>query len=230
MSWLILEDLNSLSKSSIMFTTFKNKKIKDSKLFNCGWNLINSRFFQNVLICLLNYPNSKPAFYSIIPRSLWNGLQVSALTDFIEWLEKNRGDAADKVILVYHEFLKISPGMLLEALRRHHLIDRFCSVVKGFLNGFTVSEEKCSNTTKSFSLRVMSKLLLDKEDDLENAQNRAQAAYEIVMHLAQGERPDLDSKGSGDSTGEPKHIIEFVRPFTNTVAIEQDETAGFKVQ
>lgn len=119
--------------------------------------------------------------------------------------------------------------MLLEALRRHHLIDRFCDVVKGFLNGFTVAEEKCCNTTKSFSLRVMSKLLLDKEDDLENARNRAQAAYEIVTHLAQGERPDLDANGSGDSTGEAKHVIEFVRPFTNPVAIEQDETAGFKV-
>lgn len=119
--------------------------------------------------------------------------------------------------------------MLLEALQRHHLIERFCNIVKGFLNGFAIAEEKCGNTTKSFSLRVLSQLLLDKESDLESASDRAKTAYEIVAHLGQSERPDLDSKGSGDSSGDAKHVIDFVRPFANPVAVEQDETAGFKV-
>lgn len=83
---------------------------------------------------------------------------ASALTDFILWLENNRGEASDGVILIYHEFRKSAPAMLLEALRQYSLLERFKEVVKGFLNGFDVAEAKCSKTMKSFSLRMMSKV------------------------------------------------------------------------
>lgn len=155
--------------------------------------------------------------------------EVSALTDFLNWLEGNRGDAKDGIILIYHEFRKTSPGMLLEALRRYNLIDRFSKIVKGFANGFNVSAAKCKNTTKSFSLRVMSRMLLNKEDDFGNAVDRAEASYEVVVHLGQGERPDLDASGSGDSNGVEKHINAFICPFVNPVMTEEEEVAGFKV-
>ncbi|KAF2897649.1 hypothetical protein ILUMI_08516 [Ignelater luminosus] len=153
--------------------------------------------------------------------------EVSALTDFLNWLENNRGDGTDGIILVYHEFRKTSPGMLLEALRRYNLIERFSRIVKGFANGFNIAAANCKNTTKSFSLRVMSRMLLNKEDDFGNAVDRAQASYEVVVHLGQGERPDLNASGDGNDL--EKHIISFVCPFVNPVGAEEEEVAGFKV-
>lgn len=155
--------------------------------------------------------------------------EISALTDFLQWLEENRGDATDGIILVYHELRKSSPGMLLEALRRYNLIERFNNVVKGFANGFQIAQAKCGKTTKSFSLRVMAKILLNQENvELFSAKDRAKTAYEVAVHLAQGEKQELDSKASGDSTGLERHLIEFICPFTNPINAEEEEIEELK--
>lgn len=155
--------------------------------------------------------------------------EVSALLDFVQWLEENRGDATDGIILIFHEFHKSTPGMLLEALKRHNLVERFSKVVKGFVNCFNVLQAKCANTTKTFNLRVMSRVLLNKDEDLSSAVNRAQTCYEIVVHLGQSERQDLDSKGSGDCKGNEIHLVDLVRPYTNPISAEEEEIALFKV-
>ncbi|KAB0793388.1 hypothetical protein PPYR_00243 [Photinus pyralis] len=153
--------------------------------------------------------------------------EISALTDFLTWLEANRGDAKDGVILVYHEFRKTSPAMLLEALRRYSLIERFSQVVKGFANGFNIASVQCKNTTKSFSLRVMSRMLLNKEDDFGNAIDRAQAAFEVVVHLGQAEKTDVnDTNANNNNEG---HISSFISKFVNPVSAEEEEIANFKV-
>lgn len=155
--------------------------------------------------------------------------EISALTDFLQWLEENRGDATDGIILIYHEVWKAAPGMLLEALRRYGLIDRFSNVVKGFANGYKISSTKCGNTTKAFTLRVMAKILLGYEGgEFTSAKDRAKSTYEIAVHLAQGEKQDLDSKASGDSTGLEPHLIDFVCPFTNPIIAEEEEIVELK--
>lgn len=156
--------------------------------------------------------------------------EISALQDFLQWLETVRGKDVDGIILIYHEIRKASPGMLLEALRRYQLIERFSKVVKGFANGFNIAQTKCANTTKSFSLRVMSRVLLNREDEnFSSAVERARASFEISAHLAQGERVELDGKPCDAITGTEQHIIDFVCPFTNPISAEEDEIAVFKV-
>uniref|UniRef100_V5GJ40 Maternal protein exuperantia-1 n=1 Tax=Anoplophora glabripennis TaxID=217634 RepID=V5GJ40_ANOGL len=156
--------------------------------------------------------------------------EISALQDFLQWLETISGEGVDGIILIYHEIRKASPGMLLEALRRYQLIDRFSKVVKGFANGFNIAQTKCANTTKSFSLRVMSRVLLNREDEnFSSAVERARASFEIASHLAQGERIELDGKPSDAIIGTEQHIINFVCPFTNPISAEEDEIAVFKV-
>lgn len=155
--------------------------------------------------------------------------EISALTDFVKWLEDNQGDASDGIILVYHEVNKTSPGMLLEALGRCFLLDRFSKVVKGFANAFNIARAKCANITKAFNLKILSRVLLNKEEDFSSAVDRARASYELCAHLAQGERLDLDNKASGDSTASEPHLIEFVCPYTNTIGVEQEEIAQLKV-
>ncbi|RZC34386.1 hypothetical protein BDFB_007698 [Asbolus verrucosus] len=153
---------------------------------------------------------------------------ISALTDFLSWLEGIQGDASDGIILIYHEIRKASPGMLLEVLRRYNLLERFNKIVKGFANGFNIAQAKCAKTTKSFSLRVMSKVLLNREDeDFSSAVDRARVSYQIAAHLAQGERQELDEQK--ESTGMEPEIIDFVCPFTNPICAEEDEIAQFKV-
>lgn len=154
---------------------------------------------------------------------------ISALRDFLVWLEKIRVDAnSDGIILMYHEVRKISPWMLLEELRRYNLVERFQKVVKGFANGFDIAQAKCKSPTNTCSLRLMSKLLLNREDeDFSSAVDRARVSYEIAAHFAQGESQDLDETKS--STGMESEIVEFVCPFVNTIPTEEEEVAEFKV-
>lgn len=156
--------------------------------------------------------------------------EISALQDFLQWLEKVKGDDVDGVVLVYYEIRKFSPGMFLESLKRCQLFDRFSKIVKGFVNGFNIAKAKCANTTKSYSIRVMSKVLLNKEqDNYGNAVKRACASFDITTHLAQSERQDLEGKPVNEYTGSESHITEFVCPFANPISIEEEEVAVFKV-
>lgn len=154
--------------------------------------------------------------------------EISALVDFLNWLEQTKGDATDGIILVYHEVRNMAPARLLEALRRYNLLERFQAVVKGFANSYALTEAKCAQTVKSFSLRVLARVLLDKEEILDNAADRARLCYQIVQHLGQGERQDLDGEGSGDGM-EQRHSIDLVRQYTKTVAAEEQDLAELKV-
>lgn len=154
--------------------------------------------------------------------------EISALIDFLTWLEEIKGDATDGIILIYHENRNMAPAKLLEALRRYNLLDRFTAVVKGFANSFLLTEAKCAQTVKSFSLRVLSKVLLDKEENLDNAAQRARICYQIVQHLGQGERQDLEGEGSGDGV-EQKHTIDLIRQYTKTIMDVEKEIADLKV-
>lgn len=155
--------------------------------------------------------------------------EISAMTDFVTWLEQNKGDAKDGIILVFHEFNKSIPAMLLESLRRHNLSERFAAAVKGFANCYHLAHAKCANATKAFSLRTLSKVLLGTEVDISSAVPRAKCCYDIVMNLGQSELNDLDSKGSGDAKLSEECLIQMIAPFTNPVSAEEDEIKEFKV-
>ncbi|XP_067003821.1 maternal protein exuperantia [Anabrus simplex] len=152
--------------------------------------------------------------------------EISALTDFIQWLETVRGKTGDGVILVSHEGRKVAAPLLLEALRKYNLLDKFSSVVKGFCNSFSVAEYKCAKSVRSFSLRTLSRVLLDREENLNNATDRARLAYQIVQHLCGSD----DRQGSGDAaeTTSPA-VVQAVIPFAHTISDEEQELAGLKV-
>ncbi|XP_046433574.1 maternal protein exuperantia [Neodiprion virginianus] len=157
--------------------------------------------------------------------------EISALIDFITWLESVKGDAADGVILVYHEPRKVIPSMLLESLRKFNLLDRFKQTVKGFANGFNVAEVKCADTVRTFSLRTLSRVMLDKEEELDNAVDRARLALQVIQHLSAGEETakGAESSGSGDSDAATKGTIELIREFVQPTHVEEKELAGLKL-
>lgn len=155
--------------------------------------------------------------------------EIFGLSDFIQWLEDIKGNARDGVILVSHEPRKVAAPLLLEALYKYNLLERFSAIVKGFANGYKVAEIKCAKTVHSFSLRTLSRVLLNNEEDLDNAADRARLAFQIVQHLCAGEDHPESNQGSRDGGYSENHgLAEAIRQFTLTVTKEQMELARLK--
>ncbi|XP_021919450.1 maternal protein exuperantia isoform X2 [Zootermopsis nevadensis] len=154
--------------------------------------------------------------------------EIYGLSDFIHWLEIVKGNAVDGVILVSHEPRMVAAPLLLEALQKYNLLERFSAVVKGFANGYRVAEVKCAKTVRSFSLRTLSRVLLNNEEDLDSAADRARLAFQIVQHLCAGEDRPESNQGSGDGQADNHGLAEAIRQFTNTVAKEEMELVGLK--
>lgn len=156
--------------------------------------------------------------------------EVSALTEFLSWLESVKGDAIDGIILVYHEPRKVIPAILLESLKRYNLLDRFKQTVKGFANGFNVAEVKCTSTERAFTLRALSRTLFNKEKELDNAKDRACLALQIVQHLSSLEQKSgTETNGSSDSDSAIKQTVEFIREFVQPIEAEEKEYAELKI-
>lgn len=163
-------------------------------------------------------------------KALKTKSEVSALTDFITWLSSIRGDAADGIILVYHEPRKVIPAMLIESLKKYNLLERFKQIVKGFANGFNIAEVKCANTVRAYTLRTLSQSLFNQETQLGNAKDRACLALQIVQHLSSLEvTKGNEADGSGDSDSAMKNTVEFIREFVQPVEIEEQEYAELKI-
>nr|WRY74154.1 maternal protein exuperantia [Athetis dissimilis] len=151
--------------------------------------------------------------------------EISALSDFLDWLEKEKGDGS--VILIYHEPRRLSPTMLLEALTRYKLLDRFKSIVAGFADSYALAADKCKSTVKSVSLRVLARVLLDADSlSVDSALERATAAYRIVEHLAQGEQQEVGAGGEGASAS--KDMVETARAWARPVHTELEALASLK--
>lgn len=63
-------------------------------------------------------------------------------------------------------------------------MDKFSAIVKGFANCHSFAQTHCQDTMVMFSLRVLSKVLLDK-DHIETAKatERAILAYDVSYQL-----------------------------------------------
>ncbi|XP_063834182.1 maternal protein exuperantia [Ostrinia nubilalis] len=153
--------------------------------------------------------------------------EISALSDFLDWLEKEKGDGS--VILIYHEPRRLSPTMLLEALTRYKLLDRFKTIVAGFADSYALAADKCKTTVKSVSLRVLARVLLDADSlSVDSALDRATAAYRIVEHLAQGEQQEVGAGGEGGGAGASADMVETARVWARPVATELEALAALK--
>lgn len=128
--------------------------------------------------------------------------EISALNEFIYWLEQRyrEDEGSEGIVLIYHEQRKFVPYMLIEAVKKYNLLDRFTGLVKSFANGFKLAEEKCSKTIKYFSIRQLAKLVLDEseaKDGFEgNAAYRARLAYQLARRLSKED----DKASTSDTT------------------------------
>ncbi|XP_037039752.1 maternal protein exuperantia [Bradysia coprophila] len=142
--------------------------------------------------------------------------EIAVLKDFLDWLETLRkNDPESKgIILIHHEQRKFVPYMLLEALQKYDLVDRFMKSVKSFADGFALSVEKCGNPVKYFSILQTADILkLNYKDAKENqdfdgcARIRTKLAYQIIEQIAKGDESDLDA----EATAKKMHDLVFQR-------------------
>lgn len=126
-------------------------------------------------------------------------IEITALKSFLEWLEerKQTDKGSEGIILIYHEPIKFIPYMLLEALKKYDLLERFGKVVVGFVDGHAFIEALASGDENfKNSLIELAKAHLDfKEDDDEknfegNAMVRARLAYELLEYFGNGKLSD----------------------------------------
>lgn len=157
---------------------------------------------------------------------------LSALNEFLSWLEVVKGDAADGIVLVYHESREVIPAILLESLSKYKLLARFKKSVKGFVNVYTVAKAKCSSALRTFSLRTLSPVLLNKKEETDKAMARARLTLQIIQHLHVGDKcaaKAADASGSGDSDAATKETVEFIREFAQSMEAEEAKYAELKV-
>ncbi|XP_076632606.1 maternal protein exuperantia isoform X2 [Colletes latitarsis] len=158
--------------------------------------------------------------------------EISSLIEFLNWLESIKNDEKNGIILIYHEPRKVIPAMLIESLKKYNLLERFKHTVKGFVNGFNVAKVKCENSIRAFSLRTLSRVLLNQEKELDNANDRACLALEIIHHLHSLETvtgSEANGSGDGGANGTKSTIIEFISEFIQPVEIEEQEYAELKI-
>jgi len=142
--------------------------------------------------------------------------EVSALQDFLSWLDRAKGET-DGVILVCHEpQRKVLVPLLLEALCKYNLLSVFTETVKGFSNSTDVisalgNQEKIT----SLSLRSLCKTVLgDTSIPTASATDRSRVLIDILAEVTQGEGKVVD--------------CAKVAKYTHTVASEQDQLKELK--
>lgn len=153
--------------------------------------------------------------------------EVAALKDFLDWIEelKKSDKGSQGVILIYHEERKFVPYMILEAMNKYSMLDRFLETVKSFANGYALAKAKCASSVKFFSLRQLSKILLNNDDNQKekdqfegSASVRAKLAYEIAHHLARSEQQDLT-----DPEHDIENMINVVYEYSSPISQELSE-------
>ncbi|KAL5286044.1 exu family protein [Megaselia abdita] len=172
--------------------------------------------------------------------------EYAALKEFLDWVEKIYSADKDSngVIFIYHEERKFIPYMLLEAMKKYDLLERFFNTAKSFANGYEFAEQKYGSTMKNVSLRQLSKMMFNNtenmngvvQEDLNNntetsqktaipdpnlfegsATVRARLAYEIAMNLAKQEcqEPSVDKLQD--------YMLKIVNQYAHPVQVELDE-------
>jgi len=140
--------------------------------------------------------------------------EVSALQEFIEWLEQGRIKAnKEGVILACHEVnRKFLVPLLLEAVHKYQLFDQFQATVKGFVNGVEVVDKMGSKEViTSNSLRSLCKTVLgDTNPDTNSASDRSKVLIQILAKVTSSSDEQVDMVDPSNMTSVTTSVQEEV--------------------
>ncbi|XP_052871482.1 maternal protein exuperantia-like, partial [Anopheles cruzii] len=165
-------------------------------------------------------------------RVMKTKMEIAALNEFLDWLEERlrEDEGSEGIVLVYHEQRKFVPYMVIEALKKYKLLDRFTQSVKSFANGFRLAEERCSKTIKYLTIRQLAKIVLDENENARdgfegNATYRAKMAFEISRRLATKPKENTEQI-SASTPAETDHSCPTSVEETTSSTASSDPTSG----
>lgn len=107
------------------------------------------------------------------------------LLDFMNWLKKH---SQKPIVLMCYEPYEFSPYILIQALERYDMLDKFKEMVYGFTHVYSFVKKKCKKSMSSLAIRSLAKVLLNRCDvNCFDSFNRASLVYEILLHLCVGD-------------------------------------------
>lgn len=151
--------------------------------------------------------------------------EIAALLEFLDWLDTM--NTKDGIIFVYHEQLKFTPYMVIEAMKKYRLFERFEKIVKSFVNGYDLAGEKQGGEgIKYLTLSQNRKIQMEKlemipteSDEFEgDAEVRAKLTYDIFTLMAHGGEKKEVEKEKMDAI-----INDFVRVKAKAMSSELEE-------
>lgn len=133
----------------------------------------------------------------------------------------------DGIIFVYHEQLKFTPYMIIEAMKKYRLLERFQKTVKSFVNGYDLTNDKLGGEgIKYLTLTQNRKVQMenlgmtspDEEEFEGDATVRAKLTYDIFMLMAHGGvKKDLEKDQMAAV------VNDFVRAKAKPISSELEE-------
>jgi len=142
--------------------------------------------------------------------------EVSALQDFISWLEQCKGDKAGILLVCHEPQRKVLVPLLLEALIKYRLLESFQEVVSGFCNS-AIAVEKLGdkNTITSLSLRSLCKTLLGDTTLSTNSASERSTVLSQILAKVTGE-------------GKDDQVADILLPYSVTVDTEKEQLNELK--
>lgn len=145
--------------------------------------------------------------------------ELNVLQNFLEWLSKLQSmhGKPDGIILMYHEVQDYIPHMLLQALRKHSLLDEFKKIIKCFLNCNNLAKTYLGDPTYTYLdlTKLYDLLSMSKENpkDVKGcARMRARMIFNVALQLMNRHRnPDSQSFENINN------LYCILKPFTENI-------------
>jgi len=114
--------------------------------------------------------------------------EISALQDFLGWLEKAVGEREGVILVSHEQERRILVPLLIQSLQRYNLVPAFSKLVKGFCNSADVISDLGNKAEiTSLSLRSLCKTVLqDTSLSTTTAVERCKRVLEILTSVTSG--------------------------------------------
>lgn len=124
--------------------------------------------------------DGKRALMDTVSRQLLDATdERTALIRFMEWLTMVRG-FHDGVVMISHSTIKLDVPVLLQALQRHKLDQKFFLIVKGFGDSFGPFSMEYRNHFQVLSLQSLYTAIVGPRSEQHNAVSDAEAVYHLL--------------------------------------------------
>nr|CAD7406620.1 unnamed protein product [Timema cristinae] len=130
----------------------------------------------------------------------------SGLKEFLHWLEEVRGDV-DGIILASHGAIFLDIPVLLIALRRNKLIDRFKQIVSGFCDTYAIF--RADLKIRDYKLQSLYEQFIGRRPEKHRAQEDARDLHTILTTYFKTEQLSMELRPLAQATYTVRCMEEY---------------------